>query len=126
MIGEGRDLSEVGDDHHLMVVGQRGQSPAYGRGHGSTDAGVDLVEHERRRRLTEHQSQGQHRAGQLSSRCHLGERQRRRAWVRRQKEHDIVSRVGIADAHLDLGVGHGQGSQHRLHAPGERAGSSAA
>ena len=102
LVGPGRDLREVGHHQHLVIGRQRGQGSAHGGGRRPADAGVDLVEHERRRGFGEHQPQGEHGAGQLAARGHLGQRQRRRAEVGRQQEGDLVA--GIV-AHLDHDLG---------------------
>ena len=43
-VGVGRHLGQVGDDQHLVPVGQAGQRAAHGERGGAADAGVDLVE----------------------------------------------------------------------------------
>ncbi len=53
-VSERRDLREMGDAQHLVPTSQRGQRPPDRTPGFSTDAGVDLVEHERGRRDREH------------------------------------------------------------------------
>ena len=76
-----------------MGAAQPSQRFADGGGRGAADAGVDLVEHQRARRLDQHQSQRQHGARQLAARCDLGQRQRWCARVGSQHERDVVAGV---------------------------------
>ena len=89
--------------------------------------GVDLVEHQRRRRLGEHETQRQHRAGELAAGRGLGERPGRLARVRRQQEGHVVGAVVGRRARArprPRGRGRGIASSRRCAstAVGERAG----
>ncbi len=112
----------MGHDQHLLVAGQAGERAADGDGRLAADAGVDLVEDQGGRRRGEHQAQGQHDAGQLAARGHLGQRQGRRARVGGEQHLDLVAGVVVGHRHLDPGVGHGQLGQVRLHPLGQRRG----
>ena len=81
-VREGGDLREVGHAEHLVPPTEVGEE-ATDRGAGLTpDPGVDLVEHQRRRRLREHEAQRQHRTGELAAGRGPGERSCRLARVR--------------------------------------------
>ena len=68
-VGERRDLRQVGDHDHLGQPGQPGQAPADLHRRPAADAGVDLIEHERRHRVGpgEDHLDGQHHPGQLAA-----------------------------------------------------------
>ena len=69
LVGERGHLRQVGDDDHLGAAGQRGQpAPDLDR-RLAADAGVDLVEHQRRHRVgaREHHLDREHHPGQLTA-----------------------------------------------------------
>ena len=70
----------------------------------AADPGVDLVEHQGRRRLREHHTRRQHRTGELAAGRGLGQRPGRLARVGRQEEGDPVGAVVGRLARLDLDV----------------------
>ena len=101
-VGERRDLREVRHAEHLVMAAQ-GRERAPDRGARlAADPGVDLVEHERRRRLGQHDAQRQHRARQLAARRGLGERPGGLARVGREQERDVVGAV-VADRRGSVG-----------------------
>ena len=83
-VGERRHLREVGDAQHLVPRAEcRSRRPT------ATPAsppmpGVDLVEHQRRRRLREHHARRQHRTGELAAGRGPGQRagRARPGWAR--------------------------------------------
>ena len=94
-LGQRRDLRQVGDAEHLARLAERAQPLADGAGGLAADAGVDLVEHERRRLARAgHGHQREHHARQLAARGGLAQRRRRHARVRRQHELDALGPGG--------------------------------
>jgi hypothetical protein len=61
-VGEGRDLRQMSHGQHLGVASQLGQPAPHLDRRPATDAGVDLVEHERRhrRRVGQHHLEREH------------------------------------------------------------------
>ena len=92
-VGERRHLREVRDAQHLVARPERReQTPDRDPGL-TADPGVDLVEHQRRRRLREHHARRQHRTGELAAGRGPGQRPGRLARVGRQQEgHPVVRR----------------------------------
>ena len=99
LVGERRDLREVGDDEHLAALRERAQPPADLDRGPAADAGVDLVEDERARRrvapgaVGERDLDGEHDAGELAAGRALAERAGGRAGVRDQQQLDAVGAV---------------------------------
>ena len=91
-VGVGRHLRQVGDDDDLGVPRQLGQAaPDLDRGR-AADAGVDLVEDERRHRAGPGQGHlhGEHHPGQLAAGGAAVQRSRLGADVGREQELDLV------------------------------------
>jgi hypothetical protein len=94
VVGAGRDLRQVRDRQHLAVAAELLHQAADGLGDGAADAGIDLVEDQRRRRgrrrswLGAVDGDGQRDARQLAARSHLAERPRRAAGVAGDQELD--------------------------------------
>ena len=106
-VGARRHLRGVGHRQHLHAGGELGQPHADGVGHGAADAGVDLVEHQSRRRAAvgEHHLERQQEARQFAAGGDLHQRPGPRAGIGLHPEFDPVDAVrpgggGIAD---DLG-----------------------
>ena len=84
VVGARRDLRQVRDGEHLAACAELLHQPAHGLGDGAADAGVDLVEDQRRRRsvralqLAADDRDGERDARELAARGDLGERPRRR------------------------------------------------
>ncbi len=79
----------------------RGQRTPDGEGSLTSDAGVDLVEDQGRRRRRQHEPHRQHRPGQLPAGGDSCERQQSLARVGPEKELDVVRQVALADRYLD-------------------------
>ena len=79
LVGEGGDLRQVGDDQDLGGPGQRGQPPADLDRRLAADAGVDLVEDQRRHRVgaRQHDLDREHDPRQLAAGRALLQRPRR-------------------------------------------------
>ena len=82
LVGAGRDLRRMRHRHHLHLAGQPRQPRADGIGHRAADAGIDFVEHQRRRRapVRQHDLQRQQEPRQLAAGGDL--HQRPRPWCR--------------------------------------------
>ena len=78
----------------------------------AADAGIHLVEDERRHRVDggDHDLDREHDAAELAARRALGDRPRLRSRMRREKDRDIVAsrgRLGARrDRHDDVRIGH--------------------
>ena len=141
-VGEGRDLGQVGDDEDLALGGQPGQ-PAADLDRGpAADAGVDLVEDQRRRRGRSRPGTPRGRAspGRARRRTRRGPaaapgprgaaaaasrpRRRRRPRPRprrRPRRGSASARRGPAGhRHLQRRVGHGQAGQFGRDRAGQR------
>ncbi len=89
-VAERGDLGQVGDAQHLPALAEIAQALADGARGVAADAGVDLVEHERRLRrgstsrprgaatrrsgTTGHGGEGEHHARELAAGCDLAQR----------------------------------------------------
>ena len=98
---------------HLTVGGERRQCVPDRGGRLPSDAGVDLVEHQRGwtgvvPRPEQHEAQREHRSGQLAAGRHLRQRELRRSGIGGEQERDLVAGVGVADGHAHRRVGHRQ------------------
>ena len=90
-VGQRRDLRQVGDAEHLALGAERAQALADRPRRLAADAGVDLVEDQRRgTRPRRHRHQRQHHARQLAARRALAQRRRGHARVGRQQELDAL------------------------------------
>ena len=74
-------------------LGQAREPPPDLDRRGAADAGVHLVEDERRHRVGrgDHDLDRQHHAAELASRCAPGHRPRLGAGVRREQDRDVVA-----------------------------------
>ena len=103
-----------------------GQGSADGDRRLAADAGVDLVEDERRGprrspfgRLAQHQAYGQHGAGQFAARRHLGQWQRRLPGVGAEQPGDCSPARSAPTPYLEAGAGHGQPAELGLDRGGQ-------
>ena len=119
MVGAGGDLRQVGDGDDLAAGAELLHEAADGLGDGAADAGVDLVEDQRRRRcagalaLGADDGDGEGDSRQLAARGDLGERPRRRAGVAGDQELDRfdaerLRRVGGDELDLEAAAGHAE------------------
>ena len=72
-VGVRRDLGEVRHAQDLVAPGQLGEVAADRHAGLAADAGVDLVEDQRRGRLRQHQPERQHRPRELAAGCGAGQ-----------------------------------------------------
>ena len=93
VVRECRDLREMGDRDDLRRAGQARQAPADLDRGGAADAGIHLVEHERRNRIDrgDHDLDREHDAAELAARRALGDRARFGAGVRGEQDRDVVA-----------------------------------
>jgi hypothetical protein len=89
------DLRGVGDGHHLHAAAEAREPHADGVGDRAADAGVDLVEDQRRRRaaIGEHHLERQQEAREFAARGDLHQRARPRAGIGLHPELDPVDAV---------------------------------
>src|SRR3954447_15504947 len=94
-VGVGGDLREVRDDQNLRGPREPGQPPADAERRPPPDAGVHLVEDERRHWIcgSEHHLETQHEPGELATGGALRDGPGRRTRVRHQEELDVVDAV---------------------------------
>ena len=124
-----RDLRQVRDREHLMVLGHAAHRVAHLQSDLAADAGVDLVEHERRH-VVEPREDGlerQHHAGQLAARRHPRQRTRLVAHVERDAELHVLGAVGAdlrarRERHVEVAVGHAEIGEHLVHRARETGG----
>ncbi len=107
LVGAGCDLRRMGDGHHLHLAGEATEPRADGIGHGTTDTGVDFVEHQSRRGalVGQHHLQRQQEAREFAAGGDLHHRARAGAGIGLHPELHAVDalrsrRVRIA---VDLG-----------------------
>ena len=95
VVGERGDLGQVRHAQHLAARAERLQQAAHGRRDGAADAGVHLVEHERRdvRDVARRDLDRESDAGKLAARCDARERSDRLLRVRGDPELDRVEAV---------------------------------
>ena len=110
-----RDLGEMRDDQHVIVLGQVSERTADGRRRPAADPGVDLVEHQGAGRVVlatgQDEPEGEHRPRQLAARGHLGEGEQRRPGLADEQELDPVAldRSSSSPTSMrELGVGKGK------------------
>ena len=87
-----RDLREMRDAQHLRVPAQLAELPPHIVGGTTADAGVHLVEDERRRASggAGEAAERQHHAGELSSGRDPGQRPQFLTWIRRDEELGLI------------------------------------
>ncbi len=131
VVGEGRDLGQVGDAQDLLPRGHRLELPAHHLGDPAADAGVHLVEHEREPRgIGAHDGlEPQHDARQLPTGGDARQRTQLLSGVRGEQElrplesplgplgriHDGL-RVRRGEGHLETRLFHRQLRELGLHA----------
>jgi len=76
LVGEGRDLWQVGDHDHLSLSRKPREPPPHFDGNLAADPGINLVKHKRGYSMTVSQNDfdRQHDAGQLATGCSPTER----------------------------------------------------
>ncbi len=108
LVGAGGDLRGVGHGHHLHLAGQACEPRADGVGDRAAHAGVDLVEHQRRRRtaVRQHDLERQQEARQLAAGGDLHQRARLGARVGLHPELDAVEALRSRRTLVGLDLGH--------------------
>ena len=93
--GPRRDLRRMRDRDHLRALREPRQPHADGVGDRAADAGIDLVEHQRRRRaaIGQHHLERQQEARQLAAGGDLHHRPRPRAGIGLHPELDAIDAV---------------------------------
>ena len=107
LVGTGGDLRRVRHRHHLHFSGEPSQPRADRIRHRSTDAGIDFVEHERRRGATvgEHDLQRQEETRELAAGGNLHQGSRPRAGVGLHPDLDAVEPLRAWRGHIALDLG---------------------
>ena len=95
LVGARRDLRRMRHRHHLHLGGEPRQPRADGVGHRAADAGIDFVEHQRRRRaaIGQHHLERQQKARKFAAGGDLHQRSRPRAGIGLHPELDAVEAV---------------------------------
>ncbi len=104
----------MGDDEHLIRGSEAGEGAAHGQRGLTSDAGIDLVEHQRRRSLGHDEAEREHRASELSAGRNLGERRHVLTRVRREAIGHGIAGVTV-DVDLETGARQRELDQVRLH-----------
>ena len=119
-VPERRNLGQMGDDQHLILLAEGGESVPNGYGRFATDAGVDLVKDERGGATGslpppgQQEPDGQHGPGQLPPGRHFAEREQRLSGIGTEQPADGLAGPIWTDLHLKAGLRHRQLAEDRL------------